>query len=329
MPPFLDFEYNIIYFIQRAKAGNVKSVRSVLNPTYDLIHPKYWLNWVGIALLSTVCLLPRGSRTTFGSLIGLLAFVIAKRRREIVEKNLRVCFPNLPDKEVKKKIIRNFRSSGTAILETFEAWAFPQRDFESLVEFEGLELLVEAKKRGKGVLLVGNHLCSLDLCGAALSRKIPFHVMYKRNKNLLINTIMNRGRTRNFESIVERKNIRRVIRILREGSIIWYGPDQDFGEKNSVFVPFFGFPTATITATSRIAQSTNASVIFMSQYRKEKGRYFVKLSGTSGDFPSNDISADCEIINKKIEEAILLAPDQYWWLHRRFKTRPPGEEKIY
>ncbi len=304
-------------------------MKSLSNPSYDLIHPKYWLSWVGIALLSIVCLLPRRSRTAFGSLIGLLAFVIAKRRRKIVGENLRVCFPNLPDKEVKEKIVRNFRSSGTAILETFEAWAFPKRDFESLVEFEGLELLMEAKKRGQGVLLVGNHLCSLDLCGAALSRKVPFHVMYKRNKNLLINTIMNNGRKRNFESIVERKNVRRVIKILREGSIIWYGPDQDFGEKNSVFVPFFGFPTATITATSRIAQSTKASVIFMSQYRKENGRYFVKLSAASKNFPSNDISADCELINKKIEEAILLAPDQYWWLHRRFKTRPLGEEKIY
>ena len=140
---------------------------------------------------------------------------------------------------------------------------------------------------------------------------------------------MNNGRKRNFESIVERKNVRRVIKILREGSIIWYGPDQDFGEKNSVFVPFFGFPTATITATSRIAQTTKASVIFMSQYRKENSRYFVKLSAASKNFPSNDISADCELINKKIEEAILLAPDQYWWLHRRFKTRPLGEEKIY
>ena len=146
---------------------------------------------------------------------------------------------------------------------------------------------------------------------------------------MLINTIMNRGRERNFESIVERKNVRRVIKILREGSIIWYGPDQDFGEEKLCLCSFFWFSTATITATSRIAQSTKARVIFMSQYRKEKGRYLVKLSGLSEDFPSKDIHADCEFINKKIEEAILLAPDQYWWLHRRFKTRPLGEEKIY
>ena len=236
-------------------------MKPLLNPTYELIHPKYWLNWIGIALLSIVCLLPRRSRTAFGSLIGLLAFVIAKRRRKIVGKNLRVCFPNLPDKEVKEKIVRNFRSSGTAILETFEAWAFPNRDFESLVEFEGLELLMEAKKRGQGVLLVGNHLCSLDLCGAALSRKIPFHVMYKRNKNLLINTIMNRGRKRNFESIVERKNVRRVIKILREGSIIWYGPDQDFGEKNSVFVPQFDTLIQINMAKDRVIYPTLVSYL--------------------------------------------------------------------
>ena len=311
------------------KTANVKFVNRHPNLTYKLLHPKYWINWVGIALLSIVCLLPRKSRTAFGSAIGLLAFVFAKRRRRIVEKNLCVCFPDLKDEEIKKKVVKNFKSSGTAILETFEAWVFPGRDYESLVEFEGLELLAAAEKKGQGVLLIGNHLCSLDLCGAALSKKIPFHVMYKRNKNLLINTIMNRGRKRNFESIVERKNIRGVIKILRQGSIIWYGPDQDFGAKNSVFVPFFGFPTATITATSRIAQSTKANVIFMSQYRKKEGRYLVKLSSSSQDFPSKDIPADCELLNKKVEEAIRLAPEQYWWLHRRFKTRPPGEEGIY
>ena len=311
------------------KTDNVKFVESHPYLTYKFVHPKYWINWVGIALLGAVCLLPRGSRTAFGSAIGLIGLAFAKRRRKIVEKNLRVCFPDLTDQEVKKKIVRNFKSSGTAILETFEAWVFPDRDYASLVEFEGLELLGEAERKGQGVLLIGNHLCSLDLCGAALSKKVPFHVMYKRNKNLLINTIMNSGRERNFESIVERKNIRRVIKLLRQGSIIWYGPDQDFGAKNSVFVPFFGFPTATITATSRIAQSTKANIIFMSQYRKEKGRYLVKLSGSSKDFPTKDITADCAFINKKMEEAILLAPDQYWWLHRRFKTRPLGEEKIY
>ena len=311
------------------KTANVKPVESYPYFTYKFIHPKYWINWIVIALLSMICLLPRRSRTAFGAIIGLLAFVFAKRRRRIVEKNLRICFPELTDKEVKKKIVRNFKSCGTAILETFEAWIFPWRDYESLVEFEGLELLAKAEGKGQGVLLIGNHLCSLDLCGAALSKKIPFHVMYKRNKNLLINTIMNSGREKNFESIVERKNIRRVIKILRKGSIIWYGPDQDFGAKNSVFVPFFGFPAATITATSRIAQSTKANIIFMSQYRKENGRYLVRLSGLSQNFPSKDIPADCELINKKVEEAILLAPEQYWWLHRRFKTRPFGDEKIY
>ena len=311
------------------KTDTVNDVEFPSYFAYKFIHPKYWINWVAIILLSIVCLFPRKSRTAFGSIIGLLAFVFAKRRKEIVEKNLRVCFPDLTDTEIKKKMVRNFKSSGTAILETFEAWVFPERDYESLVEFEGLELLTAAKKKGQGVLLIGNHLCSLDLCGAALSKKIPFHVMYKRNKNLLINTIMNRGRERNFKSIVERKNIRGVIKILRQGSIIWYGPDQDFGAKNSIFVPFFGFPTATITATSRIARSTKASVIFMSQYRKERNRYLVKLSMSSQHFPSKDIAADCELINKKVEEAILLAPDQYWWLHRRFKTRPLGEKKVY
>ncbi len=292
--------------------------------------PRYWLLWITIGFLSLFCLFPLKARWAFGETLGILGFIVARKRRRIVRENIRACFPNLTEKELAERVFKNFKSSGIAILETFEAWFFPKRDFESLVKFEGLELLESAKNKGRGVILLGVHLCALDLCGAALSRKIPFHVMYKRNRNLLINTIMTQGREQNFESTVERRNIRDVIKILKSGSILWYGPDQDYGNKHSIFAPFFGVPAATITATSRIAHSTKAQLIFMSQYRdREKGKYLVKLERISSAFPSNDMLVDCKLVNKKIEEAILFAPEQYWWLHRRFKTRPSEEPSLY
>ena len=292
--------------------------------------PRYWGLWIGIGFLSLFCLFPLKARWAFGETLGILGFIVTGKRRRIVRENIRACFPDLTEKELSEKVFENFKSSGIAILETFEAWFFPKRDFESLVRFEGLELLKSAKNEGRGVILLGVHLCALDLCGAALSRKIPFHVMYKRNRNLLINTIMTQGREKNFESTVERRKIRDVIKILKSGSILWYGPDQDYGKKHSIFAPFFGVPAATITATSRIAHSTKSQLIFMSQYRdRENGKYLVRLERISSAFPSNDMLVDCKLVNKKIEEAILFAPEQYWWLHRRFKTRPSEEPSLY
>lgn len=294
------------------------------------LHPRYWLLWIGIGSLYLVCMMPLRTRWAIGSLLGRSAYHLARHRRDIVQTNIALCFPDLSAREQDQLVRDNFVSSGISLIETALVWFKPAESFVHLVDIEGLEHLRQARSEGKGVLLVGMHLSTLDFCGAVLACFENFDVMYRRNKNPLLEAVMTLGRQRTFLSAIERSDVRGVIRRLRQGSIVWYGPDQDYGRKVSVFAPFFGVPAATITATSRIAGMTDAAVIVFSHYRNlQNGRYRIHISPPLADFPSDDEQDDCRRINQLIEDAIRQAPEQYWWVHRRFKTRPPGLERPY
>ena len=301
---------------------------SLLQP--EFLKPRYWLTWVGIAFVRLVCALPLRTRWNIGSWLGTLGYRFAKKRRHIVATNLKLCFPDLDADELEQLVIRTFESSGISIIETALVWLTPLEKYKSLVDIHGLIHLKEARKEGRGVLLLGMHLSSLDFCGAVLATHTPFDVMYRYNKNSLLEAVMTRGRERNFPSAIERNNIRGVIKRLKQGAIVWYGPDQDYGRKHSVFAPFFGVPAASITATSRITRMTGCAVVAFSHYRNlSTGRYDIFLDKPLEDFPKDDELADCTRINQIVEEAIAKHPEQYWWLHRRFKTRPDGEPRPY
>ena len=232
----------------------------------------------------------------------------------------------------RKKLTKNiFRSAGISIIETGLVWLRSPQAFRNLVEIRGLEHLEKALEQKEGVILVGMHFSTLDFCGAVLASYCKFDVMYRSNKNPFIEAIMTRGRTQNFSNAIERKDIRSVLKSLKRGNAVWYGPDQDYGRAHSVFVPFFGHQTATISATSRLADISKSPVIVFSHYRLEGDqRYQICLSKPLKNFPSGDLAEDASRINQKIEEAIQRAPEQYWWLHRRFKTTPTkGEIRPY
>ena len=277
-----------------------------------------------------VCLLPLTLRWQFGTWLGNIAYGLARKRRHIVETNIRLCFPQMSDSDARKLVKENFRSSGIAITETALAWFVDAGKFNHIVDIDGLEKLRQAKSERKGVLLLGMHLSSLDFCGAALAHIEPFDVIYRKNKNQLFESIMKIGRERNFENVIERQNIREVIRRLKNGAIVWYGPDQDYGRKHSVFTDFFGVKAATLTATARIIRMTGAQVIVFSHYRDlVTGRYQINLYKLEGNYPMGDDLADAMKVNQVIEDAVRQAPEQYWWLHRRFKTRPLDQAKLY
>ena len=277
-----------------------------------------------------MCLVPLRIQWDFGRGLGKIAYHLAKRRRHIVRTNLQLCFPLLTPTEIENLVLRNFSSTGIGIVETVQAWFSNPTSSKEITDIEGLNFLTDAVKKGKGVLLVGAHLATLDLCGAILSTYQPFDVMYRKNKNKLLEAIMTRGRMRNFNAAIERKDVKQVIKRLRQGAVVWYGPDQDYGQKHSVFAPFFGVPAASITATARIIRITKAEVVVFAHFRNEQtGRYSIKLSQLPRAFPAiNDIES-CIIINRAIEDTINFDLTQYWWVHRRFKTRPFGESQIY
>jgi KDO2-lipid IV(A) lauroyltransferase len=327
-----------ICFLNAADNPSAKRVES-LKPHVNLVpttllqkeffKPKYWLTWVGIALIWFVCLLPLRVRWAIGSALGVAAYLLAHRRRRVVSVNLQICFPELNHRQLRRLLIDNFRSSGISIIETALVWFQAPKKFESIVTIHGLENLTT--QSGGGVLLLGMHLSTLDFCGAVLATRTPFDIMYRRNKNKLLEAVMTRGRQRNFLNAIERRNIRGVIKSLKRGNIIWYGPDQDYGRKHSVFAPFFNVPAATITATARIVKMTGARVVLFSHYRNlETGRYDIYLKAVpSSEFPTGDEVTDSTTVNALIETAIRYDPSQYWWLHRRFKTQPKGEPRPY
>lgn len=296
----------------------------------EFLKPRYWITWIGIGLFRGLCVLPLKGRWFVGALLGRIACLAARRRRHIVRTNLRLCFPQLGQNAIENLVRRVFESSGISLLETALVWFTDPARYRNIVDIEGLEHLQQAVAEQRGVLLLGMHLSTLDFCGAVLATEQPFDVMYRKNKNRLLEAVMTRGRARNFASAIERDNVRQVIRRLRQGAIVWYGPDQDYGRKHSVFAPFFGRPAATITATSRIAAMTGSPVIVFSHYRDlATGRYRIRLSPALEAFPGDSAQADCARINLLIEDAVRQAPEQYWWLHRRFKTTPDGGARPY
>ena len=296
----------------------------------EFLKPNYWLVWLGILLLWLVCFLPLRLRWAVGGGLGRLGMLLAKRRRHIAQTNLRLCFPELDARALDDLVRRNFISNGISIVETAVALLRDARHFSSITDMETAPLLREAEGKGKGVLLLGMHLSALDFTGSVLAQHCPFDVMYRSDDNKLIEVVMRRGRERNYPATIEKDDIRQVVRRLRQGKVVWYAPDQDYGRRHSVFAPFFGIPAASITATARIVKMTDAEVVVYSHYRDlEAGRYKLVFERLPGEFPTGDDVADCTLVNQMIEQAIRRAPDQYWWLHRRFKTRPEGEEMPY
>ncbi|MGB1092006.1 MAG: lysophospholipid acyltransferase family protein, partial [Oceanobacter sp.] len=194
-------------------------------------------------------------------------------------------------------------------------------------QFIGLEKLQKAREEGRGVLLLGAHYSMLDLAGALFVTQFPVYVSYRPQDNAVMNYVMEKNREKLYQDCYTRKDIRAFIRTLKAGEILWYAQDQDFGRKNSVFVDFFGVPAATITATSRIAKAGNALVMPLTYFRRaDNSGYDIEVHDPL-TIPSGDDIADAREANAFLEQQLREHPDQYLWLHKRFKTPVNPEEK--
>lgn len=292
--------------------------------------PRYWLAWIGVGVMRVVARLPLFIQFSLGRLIGALGYRFARARRHIAATNVALCFPQLDGDAREDLVQRIFTSTGIGAVETAIAWFGDLARYDGRVSIDGLELLTVAQQRGLGVLLVGAHFSTLDLAGALLAQAADLDIIYRYNKNPVIELAMRRGRERRFNGVIERSDTRGVLRRLKAGHTVWYAADQDYGRKVSVFAPFFGVSAATITATARFARFNASPVIFVSHFRDaDKQTWSIHLRAIDTTFPSGDAVADACSINTIIEEEIRRHPDQYLWLHRRFKTRPAGEPRPY
>lgn len=292
---------------------------------WSFLSPRHWPTWLGIGVLRLICLLPLPWVIGFGEGIGWLFGRVVRSRRHVVRVNLKLCFPQQGDAERERGVDAHFRALGAGIFEACLAWWASDERLRRHGEVVGLEHLDAAMANGTGALLLTGHFTTLEL-GARYISIVgrPFHAMYRPIKNPLMDYFIHRWRaSRSYLPALPREELRALVRALRGGRAIWYGPDQTLDRREGVFVPFFGVPVLMVTATSRLAQMGRARVVPYFPQRIGR-RYRVTFLPALEDFPGTDAAVDAARVIQAIEGGVRLAPEQYFWVHRRFKVRPPG-----
>jgi len=291
---------------------------------------RYWPTRLGLGVLWCLSRLPYAWQLRIGRVFGRVFRRFAPRREHIATANLALCFPGLAPPARAQIIAELFDSLGIGLLEMALSWWAPGVKLQRLASVEGLEHLQSALRQGKGAILLSGHFTTLEIGGRLLSLHTPFHVLYREHKNAAFEAVMTAARTRHYKKAIPRGDMRGMLRSLQENMPVWYAPDQDHGAGNSVFAPFFGVPAASITATSRLARISGAPVVPFFQTRLPGARgYRLTLYPALDNFPGESIEQDTRRINAVIEARIREQPGQYLWVHRRFKTRPPGEPGVY
>jgi len=283
-----------------------------------------------LALIWLIHFLPLAVQNVIGQALGMLLYALARERREVAQINLRLCFPAMSETERARLARAHFRAFGRSLVERGIIWWSRPERIRSLIRFEG-EAHYDAV-RGERVIWLAPHFVGLDMGGIRVGMEGKVVSMYSQQKNPVLSRVMQRGRERfNAPVLASRQDgVRPVIRALRQGMPFYYLPDMDFGARDSIFVPFFGVPAATITGLSRIAQLAGGVVVPCVTRQLPGGRgYAVRYYPAWRDFPSGDLAQDCLRMNRFIESLVLEMPEQYLWLHKRFKTRPPGEPSPY
>lgn len=296
----------------------------------DYLHPRHWLMWCAFGILRLFSLLPYRAGMFAGRQIGGFIYLFAGSRRQVADINLRHCFPDSSPAERKQIIFQCFQNIGVSLIEMAMCWWWPDEKLKPLVEIKGREHLDAVLASGRGAILLAGHFSSLEISGRLFALSMPLQVMYKAQSNDLFDKYIYAQRSSYFVNTISRKNTRRLIKGIKDKIPTWYAPDQDFRREKNVFAPFLGVATATITASSRIAQASGAAMLPFYPERKADGSgYILRIEAPLEDFPSGDDLKDATAINRSIEKYARLHPDNYLWIHKRFKTRPPGEKAFY
>jgi len=291
--------------------------------------PRYWITWLALGVLRLLAPLSTPNQVRVGRVLGRLAYRLIPRRRHIAAVNIRLCFPELDAAAQRRLVVRCMEENAIGLLETARAWFVDPATIDGQLEVVGLDHLQRSQALGRGVIVIGAHYSCLDLGSVMASRLVRFTCMYRPHKNALMERVMCRARRR-LCHLVDRRDMRAVVRVLKGGGVLWYAPDQDYGARVSVFAPFFGVPAATIATPSKLARVNNSPVLLVTYQRKaDQSGYQLRFGEPLAGFPSGSEVADAARINAAIEAEIRRYPAQYMWVHRRFKTRPPGESGFY
>lgn len=297
-----------------------------------LAHPRHWPSWLAVALIRALGRLPYPLLWALGAPLGYLAYYLAWPRRRVARRNLELCFPEWSPAERRQVLRRNFALMGQVLLSQGVNWDIPLSRLQGLVRLRNREHIDRVQAEGRPFIVLAPHFLAMELAGIALAGLIkPGVTMYQRIRNPVIDEQVRRGRTQ-FDSLaVERHDdLLGLVRLIRRGRFFYYLPDQDPGRRRGIFVPFFGIPTATVPVLSRFARLTGAAVIPAFARLLPRGGGLEVIIGPPLDpFPTDDQVADTTLMNRAIEEGVRQMPEQYFWVHRRFKTRPPGGPSLY
>jgi KDO2-lipid IV(A) lauroyltransferase len=293
-------------------------------------HPLLWPTWIIVFILFSLSLLPMTTKQKLGVKIGRFAKAKMKSRTKVTRKNIEVCFPELSEEAREKLVEDAYIACARGFLESTHAWWRDVTPYVKTLKIKGEEHLKEAQARGKGIFLIGGHYSIFDFALPLFAYQLvkPGY-MYRPNDNPVVDRMIENGRRRHCGiQGFSKFEMNEMIAFLKGGGSVWYACDQDFGQKSRVFVPFFGVKAGCITMPSLIAKRSGASIICVSHLRHPNGQYEVTFSPIQEGF-GEDEEKDTLAWNNYLENALRQHPEQYLWMHKRFKTRPQGEPPIY
>lgn len=292
-------------------------------PLHHFRTPRYWPAWLGLALLRLSCYLPYRVQLGIGKALGRLAHGIARERRAITRRNIELCFPELTPGERDALALQHFEALGASLIElALGRWASDEK-LEAMTRIEGAEHIRRALDEGHGVILLSAHFTSLEISGRVLSKHCPpFDCVYRKHRNPFVTELLRSSRERSARATIEKNDIKSMVRSLREGVPVWYAPDQSYGRKQSALLPFFGVPSMTNTATGNLARLGKAVAVPFFPRRLPEGGYVLTILPPIEGLPSDDPVEDTRKYVEILERQIRLAPEQYYWIHRKFKNRP-------
>jgi Kdo2-lipid IVA lauroyltransferase/acyltransferase len=285
-----------------------------------LLLPQYWPTWIGLAILRVLSALPFSVLLKLGKGLGTTLRLLLGSFSRTARRNLELCLPDLAPAEREYLIKRHFHSLGIALFETGMSWWASDERIRSLAKLEGREHLDAALARGKGVILLSAHFTTLEIGARIMAATTLINIMYRPTKNELLSFFLARNRSRHTKRAIRRDDVRTLVTALRGNEIVWYAPDQSYRKKGAEMVRLFGIPAATNTATSRLAGMTGAAILpyFVERLPGKRG-YRAVIHPALENFPTDSPVADAERFNHFIEQQVRHVPEQYLWIHRRFK----------
>ncbi len=292
--------------------------------------PRYWATWIGLGFVRVVELLPFAALLAVGRGLGHLARRLPLSYARIARRNIELCLPEL-DPEARAQLLnRHFASLGMGVLESAMTWWSRDERINALAEINGLEHVAAALAKGQGAIILTAHFTTLQIGARILNNRIPINVLYRPLKNELLAYVSGGSFGRQARKAIKQDDVRAMISALRRNEIVWYASDQSYRKKGAMMVPFFGHAAATNVFTSRLAALTGSAVLYFASER---------LPGTKGwratiyppftDWPGPDPLTDTLRYNACIEAQVRRMPEQYWWIHRRFKGLDPDYPDYY